>query len=70
MKPAGQTVDQNAAKPTFTYTDDGQGNQTMSRTLDQDQLNDVLERMVAKQEQTNSLLKKGNRITSDLGDEF
>ena len=70
MSPAGQTVDQSAAKPTFTYTDDGQGNQTMSRTLNQDQLNDVLERMVAKQEQTNSLLKKGNRITSDLGDEF
>ena len=70
MTPAGQTVDQTAAKPTFTYTDDGQGNKTMSRTLDQDQLNDVLERMVAKQEQTNSLLRKGNRITSDLSDEF
>ena len=43
----------------------------MSRTgTDQASLTDALERMVAKQDQTNRLLQKGNRITSDLSDDF
>ena len=31
---------------------------------------ELFERMVKNQEQTNKLLKSGNRITSDLSDEF
>ena len=68
---AASAVDtQTATKTVISGTDDPIA-QSMSRTgSDQNSLTDALERMVAKQEQTNALLKKGNRISSDGFEEF
>ena len=71
MRPLGTGVDTQTATRTLVSGTNDPIAQSMSRTgSDQNSLTDALERMVAKQDQTNRLLQKGNRITSDLSDDF
>jgi hypothetical protein len=72
MKPTtGSTVDTQTFVKNISATDDPYAYNTMSTTgKDQSSLTDTLERMVAEQGKTNRLLTKGNRITSDLSDDF
>ena len=66
----GSSVDTQTFTRTISGTDDPIA-QSMSTTgTDQSSLNDTLERMIAEQGKTNRLLTKGNRITSDLSDDF
>ena len=71
MRPLGAGVDTQTVTNTIVSGTNDPIAQSMSRTgTDQASLTDALERMVAKQDQTNRLLQKGNRITSDLSDDF